>query len=295
MELTHAMVLDRARELFYTTVTGADEVLRYGAPVGSVIEYHRCLGRCMERLEELLSVTVKKDRSLPCGTVIIAGHLNAAVGRFNRQWHAPQGGLWLAMAWSDTLLPAFAGLLPLSVGIACCETIRMHGITACLKWVNDVHVRGRKLAGILCRTITAPEGQRYHLLGVGINGNNQDFPDELRDTAISMRALTGCTVELQQLALDLLARLVWNIGLLHLQEADHLENGSQQVVGLPGVVSRWKNLSDTVGRDVVFGHDVQRTPLYRAKVLDIDRWGGLVLRLGDGAERIEYAGELLYC
>ncbi len=271
------------------------KVFRYGAPAGSRIEQHVKLDRCMDRLKDLVAEAERNGETLASGTVVVAAELGCGSGRFDRRWYAPPGGLWLAMAWADTLLPDFARLLPLAAGTACCETVRSYGIDAAIKWVNDIHVLGRKLCGILCQTVSAPgSGDRYHLVGIGINCNNKTFPDELRDTAVSMCDLLGRPLDLEQFALDLLAALAWNFGLVHFQEECELASEGYPDKPESPVVAAWRQLSDTMGRQVVYGYDVQQQPLYRAAVLDIDYSGGLVLALEDGRRITEYSGEILY-
>lgn len=278
----------------------ASKVLRYGSPVGSIIECHDKIPRCMERLQEMISEAEKKGNTLPSGTVVLAYELQNGSGRFNRFWHAPQGGLWMAVAWADTLLPEYARLLPLAAGAACCEAARSYELDAAIKWVNDIHVHGRKIGGILCETYTAkPSGDRYHLIGIGMNCNVEKFPGELQESAVSMHELLGHPIDLDRFALVLLASLVWNFGLVHLQEEYELENresdpSTNKNMNRPLVIDAWLQLSDTVGHRVRYGYDVVRQPLYNATVLDIDHLGGLVMQLEDGSTVTEYSGEIIY-
>ncbi|MCI5222138.1 MAG: hypothetical protein D3924_05575 [Candidatus Electrothrix sp. AR4] len=117
-----------------------EKILAYGAPVGSVIEHHPQLDRCMDRLQQLMVNAEAQGRVLAAGTVVLADTLRSSSGRFDRSWYAPEGGVWLAMAWPDILLPEFTRLLPFAAGLACCRTIRSYRLDARLKWVNDVLV-----------------------------------------------------------------------------------------------------------------------------------------------------------
>ena len=274
-----------------------DKVLRYGAPLGSLIEQHETLPRCMGRLKEMISRAGRENDPLPSGTVVIARQLLDGCGRFERDWFAPSGGFWMAVAWADTLLPDFARLLPLAAGIAGCEAVRKFGVDAKLKWVNDIHVRGRKIAGVLCETVTGEHPEdRYHLVGIGINCNNISFPPELIDSATSMHNELHDTVDLDLFTQELLAHLAWNFGLIHLYEEQWLaweRDGSHGILVNP-VVKAWKGLSDTMGRHVVYGYDVVRSPLYRAIVMDVDPSGALVMRLKNGSIITENSGEILY-
>ncbi len=272
-------------------------ILRYGAPLGRLIEHHLCLPRCMDRLVALIAAYEAADDCLPCGVVVAADRLDRGRGRFERDWHAPAGGAWLALAWSDCLLPEQARLLPLAAGVACCETLRDHGVDARIKWVNDVHVGGRKIAGILSETLRGPRrGGITHCLGVGINVNNCDFPPHLQGTATSLRLLLGADTDLDLLRLRLLVKLRWNIGLLHLAEvralAAGLEERGQSADSL--LLEAWRGLSDSAGRRVEYGFDVYRAPDYQATALGIDACGGLVLALDDGSRITEYGGEIRY-
>ena len=272
-------------------------VLRYGAPVGSMIEEHDSLPRCMDRLKELIATRAAAQGPLPSGTVVMARELVNGCGRFDRQWHAPSGGLWLALAWADTLLPEYARLLPLAAGTACCEAVRCFGVPAALKWVNDLHLQGRKVGGILCETFSGgPARDRYHLIGIGINCNNLLFPEQLRDSALSMREALDGPVPLAEFALTLLGFLSWHFGLVHLQEELDLASGKDSadppLASL--VIDAWRRVSDTPGRRVIYGYDVVRHPLYEAVAEGVDPWGGLILRLPDGTHLTEYSGEILY-
>lgn len=299
--ISHAEIMARLRADAtgprHRAGTAGEKILRYGAPVGRVIERHSRLDRCMVRLRELIDDERTRGSSLASGTVVVADSLSGSSGRFDRSWHAPDGGLWLALAWADILLPLYAALLPLAAGIACCETVRGLDVPGAIRWVNDVHLQGRKIGGILSETMATADGERFHLLGIGLNVNNMDFPPELTAIATSLRAVTGRQHDRRAVAVRLLARLAWNIGLVHYCEEKGLEaGGGDAVVGsaTAPLIDRWRQLADSLGRRVVYGYDVVKTPLYRARVVDIDPAGGLRLALEDGTLMTEYSGEIRY-
>lgn len=274
-----------------------EAVLRYGAPVGAVIERHPRLHRGMEHARRLIAAHEEEDFSFPSGTVIIAGELTGGQGRFQRPWHAPPGGLWLTLVMVNTLLPAATRLYPLAAGLACCEAVRGYGIDARLKWVNDIHASGRKLAGILTETMISPRSrEEYILIGVGVNVNNLEFPRELFPLAVSMRGLLGREIILDLFARRLLAKLAWNIGLLHYEEQRQLEQEGETGPDHQSLLlANWRLHSDTVGRRVRFGYDVQQKPQYEAEALAVDAEGGLILRLlPDGPMVTELSGEIVY-
>ncbi|WP_446009220.1 biotin--[acetyl-CoA-carboxylase] ligase [Candidatus Electrothrix sp.] len=286
--------LDRLAPHSFAPAT-VQKILAYGAPVGALIEHYEQLNRCMVRLQCLIEKAEQQGRVLEAGTVVLADTLTESSGRFDRVWYAPQGGIWLAMAWPDILLPEFTRFFPFAVGLACCRAVRQYGLDAQLKWVNDILVNGKKLAGILCTSIQSPGGDRYHLIGIGINGNNQTFPGELEYNATSLRVQLSRKIDLAELSGCLLAELRWAIGLLHYDEEQALAAGENCEQGRQSLVLEdWQQLSDTVGQRVEYGFDVQQNPLYQAVAREIDPCGGLVMELEDGARVTEYSGEIIY-
>ena len=272
-----------------------EKILRYGAPVGAALEHHSQLDRCMDRLQRLMTEAEGRGETLAAGTVVIADRLTKSSGRFDRHWYAPDGGVWLSMAWPDTLLPEFTRLLPFAVGLACCRVIRSFQMDARLKWVNDVLVAGKKIGGILCETVQRPDGERYHLLGIGLNVNNLVFPDELQANATSMVCEFGRDVDQVQVIGRLLAELNWSVGLLYYDEELSLreQQGCEQARSSL-TLTGWQQLCDSIGRRVEYGFDVQQNPMYRAIVSGIDPCGGLIMRLSDGSIITEYSGEIRY-
>lgn len=274
------------------------EVYRYGAIVGSEIQSFASLDRGMAYAKKLIHDCEQQDRSFASGTAIFADQLADGQGRFGRYWHAPPGGVWMTVAFANTLLPESTSLYPLAAGLACCETIREYDVAGQLKWVNDVHVGGKKIAGILTETVIGPRhGEEYVLVGIGVNVNNESFPPELADLALSMRSVLGVSLDLEMFAARLLAKLSWSIGLLHYEEKARLQgdDGSARIEAEPLLVKMWRQASDTIGRKVLFGYDVQKNPQYEAVVEGLSPDGGIMLRhLADNVSVVEYSGEITY-
>lgn len=280
-----------------------EKILRYGAIVGSVIQCHSNIDRAMEHGRLHISHLEEKGRATASGTVILADSLTSSKGRFTRTWHAPTGGLWGCLILADTFMGRTRTLLPLTLGIACCEAVRELGARdANVRWVNDVLVSGRKLAGFLVESFRSPiHHEEFHLLGFGININNNCFPEPLTNMAISLSQVLGHPINLHNFTLSFLAKMAWNVGLLCHQEelerhddllweAPNKSNGQQDHL----LLAQWKKVSDTIGRRVVYGYDIQQKPQYEARVTGIKHDGAIIMRLADGHEIIEHSGELQY-
>lgn len=271
-------------------------ILRYGAMVGAQIEHLPEASRCMDLARAEILAYDRDDRSFPSGRVILADQLTGGKGRFLRHWHAPVGGLWMVLIIANTLLPEHAALYPLAAGVACCETVRHFGLNATVKWVNDVLLGGRKVAGVLTETMRSScGGEEFVLIGIGLNVNNTSFAPELRNTAASMSEFAGHPLDLTEVTATMLAKLSWNVGLLSYAEAERLgaDRGLDNDSPHP-LVAAWRSLTDTIGRRVRFGFNVAENAQYTATVVDIDPCGHLVMRLADGHLVTESGGEIMY-
>jgi BirA family biotin operon repressor/biotin-[acetyl-CoA-carboxylase] ligase len=157
--------------------------------IGSPHVHHRVTDSTNERAKQLASGGATH------GTLVTADEQTAGRGRQGRQWVAPPGrALLMSIVLNvDERTP----LLPLATAVAICHAFpQADGI----KWPNDVWVGGRKLAGIL---VEGRPRDGWAVLGIGLNvaTERDEFPEELRDAATSLRA-SGSGVATPREALD---------------------------------------------------------------------------------------------
>lgn len=128
---------------------------------------------------------------------------------FQSSGRGRQGGVWVAPP--DTCLLATyilypeenadpaepPGALAFRAAVAVSEAIREQtGLTASVKWPNDLLLSGRKTAGILIETVTQPPAA---LVGIGLNVNVPAFPPELAERATSLMRETGRELSVEAL------------------------------------------------------------------------------------------------
>ena len=111
-----------------------------------------------------------------------------------------------------------------------------------------------------------------------------------------MRSFGKKEYDINTVAIDLLAKLAWNIGSLYFEEEQYLASGDDSMKPFGSLfMERWRTLSDSIGRRVLFGFNVQTTPQYEAEVLGVRDDGGLEMKLvDDGSLVTEHGGEIVY-
>jgi BirA family biotin operon repressor/biotin-[acetyl-CoA-carboxylase] ligase len=100
------------------------------------------------------------------GLVLVAETQTAGRGRLGRAWSTPpRAALACSVLLRPAVPPSARAWLPLLTGIAVAAALRAEaGVTASLKWPNDVLVADRKIAGILAEA----HGDAI-VAGVGLN------------------------------------------------------------------------------------------------------------------------------
>jgi BirA family biotin operon repressor/biotin-[acetyl-CoA-carboxylase] ligase len=148
-----------------------------------------------------------------------------------------------------------------------------------IKWPNDIVLNGKKLCGILTEMSAEQDEIIYLIVGIGINVNLelQDFPQELQEIATSLRIETGNPVIRKDLAAAI-------INYFESYYKAFIETG-----GIESFIQEYKEKSAVLGREVrVTSSSLQLT----GTVVDISNEGQLLLRLEDGSIKEIISGEV---
>jgi len=172
------------------------------------IDWYPSIGSTMHEASRLAAA------GCPSGTAVGADEQTAGVGRYGRHWHSePGAGLYVSIILRYPFAPNTLPLVTLALGLATAEAILKATDVACdLRWPNDVLVQSKKCAGIL----TQLEGTAV-IVGIGTNVNHQEFPEELRDIATSLRIASGRVQSRERLLGELLPSIDNFCELLHKQ------------------------------------------------------------------------------
>ncbi len=215
----------------------------------------------------------------PEGLVLVAEEQSAGRGRLDRRWVSPKGkSVLVSFLVRAGIDPQLAGLLNAAAGLAVREAVEAAaGISVGLKWPNDVVWEEKKLGGILTESGADRAGQRFWVVGIGLNVNweRSDFPHDIAETASSLFLASGSRMDRTALLAGVALSLDRLVGKL---ESD------------PGsLLEAYKAALTTLGRRVrarLVGEVVEGV------AEDIDDKGDLVVATDSGERRGITAGDI---
>lgn len=188
------------------------------------------------------------------GTVIRARHQTGGRGQKGAQWHAEPGqNLTLSVIYYPTFLPAnraFDLSRMASLALWHCLRSALPEASVAIKWPNDLLVNGRKIAGILIENQVSGPFLSSAIIGIGLNVNQELFPESQYKKATSLRVITGHEWEADEVMHSLLQQL----------EGQYLGLRSQRIAALESAyLSHLLGYQETIA--VRIGAEVQQRHL----------------------------------
>lgn len=241
-----------------------------GKFIGHSLHYYEEIGSTND---EAFRLGVKGS---PEGTALIAESQSAGKGRMQRTWHSPPGAnLYTSVILRPRFEPGLAPQISLAAGVAVAETLD----SCCpgnvsLKWPNDVQIGGKKVSGILTQMKTAGGVIDFVVVGIGVNvnWNLEEFPEDIRKIATSLSIEAGRVVSRP----ELIILLYENLAKCYRELAQN---------GFAPVRKKWLDRTTMIGKpvSVMFGKET-----ISGVAADLDEDGSLVI-LADGNQKVKVA------
>jgi len=132
-------------------------------------------------------------RKVPEGTVIIAETQTAGRGRLGRSWHSlREAGIYFSMVLFPEAPPSLAPLFTLATAVAMHNAVeRYTGLDIDIKWPNDLLTGQKKICGILSEIQAEVDLVKTMIIGVGLNANHEELPEDIAGRATSLRIASG--------------------------------------------------------------------------------------------------------
>lgn len=241
------------------------------------------IGRDMEYYDSILSTNIKAKEMASVkkeGTIIIAEEQTQGKGRLGRSWASPKGkGIWFSIILKPDMEPSKISRITLIGAAAVNKALREIGIKSYIKWPNDIIVEGKKVCGILTEMNCEKNTVNYVAMGIGINANldEDDFDEELKNKATSLKIIAGEKIDRSKLLSSIL---------------NHFEK-----LYIPFNLS--DDISETIRisreESILIGKEVRIINSYnerKGNVLDIDDEGQLIVQYENGEIEKVFSGEV---
>ena len=207
--------------------------------------------------------------------IVLARSQTGGRGRMGRTFYSPMdAGLYMSLLLPLASIEESEGLT-LRIGVALYHALKEMFPSFCpsLKWVNDIYVGDRKLAGILVEGVRRVDGTFCAVVGIGINFLKSSFPEELAPRVTSVEDEIGekCLPFSFVTPLVLAIEKEWN-------------------ASLSSVIATYRQHSYLQGKTLTvlpYGKEE-----YTAEYVDIDENGALVVRTEQGEEQHLFTGDV---
>lgn len=216
------------------------------------------------------------ENSLPYGSIIFADIQTKGKGRSNRKWSSNcDQNLYFSCVLGD-IKPENLLKLNIVIGFAVCNVLRKY-VDCYLKWPNDIMINGKKVGGILIESRFNGNHLEKVIFGIGINVNDEDIEETLKDIATSLKIFLGKDLSREKLLAELINELEIKI--------EQLKNNSIDVKKL------WPSYSCCFNREIAVTVNGKKN-IYTEK--GINDYGGLIVLDKSGIERVLYSGDVGY-
>ncbi|MBO5206714.1 MAG: biotin--[acetyl-CoA-carboxylase] ligase [Clostridia bacterium] len=153
--------------------------------------------------------------------IFIADGQTAGRGRLGRSFVSESGeGIFLSVLFYPDLPPEkVTDTVAYSAVILRRAISRVAGVLPSVKWVNDLYLGGKKLAGILCECVFSENEKTPAIIaGMGINVYKNAVNNEISDIATSIEAETNLRISREKLTEEIIEEFLENLSSIGSQE-----------------------------------------------------------------------------
>ena len=141
-----------------------------------------------------------KNKTIKDKTMIIADIQTAGIGTHGRIWHTDEENniafsVYFDFSKKNCRVDELDGLTVRIAKKIVSVFKEMYDIDLDIKFPNDIYCNGKKLGGILTESKVQNGLVRCVVIGIGINTNQVEFADEIKEIATSVRREFGIEVD----------------------------------------------------------------------------------------------------
>jgi BirA family biotin operon repressor/biotin-[acetyl-CoA-carboxylase] ligase len=211
------------------------------------------------------------------GTIVLGETQTKGRGRLGRTWESPKyEGIYASIVLRPKMAIVDVAKLNLLIAVSVCEAINKAAkVATTIKWPNDLLIGGKKVAGFLTEMSAEMDRLNFVVIGMGINVNNLE--NALLPNATSLKEHSEKKLSRIKILQEIL------------RSTEHWYD-IVQAQGFDPIVTRWKELSSTLGRRVRLS---DQSGDLEGEAIDIDQYGGLMIKNDDGVLIKRMSGDVV--
>ena len=153
------------------------------------VEYHKIITSTSDRAKEIALESVNIEKSIKSMQVVISENQTKGRGTNGRVWHSNCGEniLMTLICYPQKEVNKLQGITYSIAEIIKLTIEELYGINLDIKLPNDLLLDGKKVCGILTESSIQKGQVKYLLIGIGLNVNQIDFLDEIKNIATSLK------------------------------------------------------------------------------------------------------------
>ena len=203
------------------------------------------------------------------GTVVLAEEQTAGRGRMERQWLSPSNkNILVSILLKPEIKVEHIYSLTLALAVSGIDAVKkISGLSAMIKWPNDIYLNKKKLAGILTEFSVRGKTPAYVILGMGMNVNwNPENEKNILFSSTSVYNETGKETSRNRLMAEVLKNFEIFYNDIKSEKMEEFNSRCNSLSLLTGTI-----VSVDTGDEIIKG-----------RAVGIDRDGGLILEDEDG-------------
>ncbi|WAW15005.1 biotin--[acetyl-CoA-carboxylase] ligase [Peptostreptococcus equinus] len=210
------------------------------------------------------------------GTLIVSDEQTKGRGRIGKTWISKHDeGLYFSLILKPDIPIIKANFITQVAGASIIKALKNLGISATIKWPNDIILNSKKICGILTEMVAEIDKISYIVVGIGINLKAKSFDKTIQSIASSLLN-EGYTIN----KVDLLVEF--------LKEFEYFYNEFLNYNFKP-CLDLLRNNSAVIGKDIYIINKDKKTKVH---AIDIDDNANLLIRYENGKIDTIYTGEI---
>ncbi|MFA5087203.1 MAG: biotin--[acetyl-CoA-carboxylase] ligase [Candidatus Paceibacterota bacterium] len=140
-------------------------------------------------------------------TVVLARQQSNGHGRKGEAWFSPEGGLYFSVILPKSSIADLQTITILAAFVISKIIKDDFNLEPLIKLPNDILLDGKKVCGVLTENVIMGDKTLVSIIGVGLDTNIKEFPNDLKDISVSLRQVLFKEIDNNEILEKILSEL----------------------------------------------------------------------------------------